>query len=88
MAFLECDVFFFGTASRNGGKSSSNDCSDVGNVQLDGLGAVKNVGRKVAAANMVLQAGILATPPNIDLEAGSTSAAMVVVRAKRNQQWW
>jgi len=27
MAFLEWEVFFFGTASRNGGRSSSNDWS-------------------------------------------------------------
>lgn len=76
MAFLECDVFFFGTASTNGGRSSNNDCSDVGSVQLDGLGAAQNAGR-TAAANAVLQVDILAVEKS-DCEAGSASAAMVL----------
>ena len=76
IAFLECEVFFFGTASKKGGNSSSKDCSEVGNVQLEGLGAVKKVGRKVAAVNIVFHVGALATPPNIELDVGSARAAM------------
>ena len=77
MAFLECEVFFFGTASRNGGNSSKSDCSEVGSIQLDGLGADRKVGRNVAAANIVLHAGNLAVPNN-DRETGRARAVIVV----------
>lgn len=47
IAFLECEVFFFGTASNHGGKSSSKEGSE-GMAQENGLGAVKKAGTNAA----------------------------------------
>jgi len=59
IAFRECDVFFFGTAKRNGGKRSRNDCNDGidhGEAKKAGINVVadkdlangiRNAGRRV-----------------------------------------
>ena len=61
IAFRECDVFFLGTASKNGGNSSSNessgDAAHLNDVHVDAWG--KNdarFGRKARAENATVVA--------------------------------
>lgn len=85
MAFLECDVFFFGTASKNGGSNSRIDCHAVGSVQpADARGKSAAERDVAAAANSGCAKGTL--------NAGSSvravwrgSAAIVVEKDERRQ---
>ena len=47
IAFREWDTFFFGTARRKGGRSSSNDCR-LGIAQLNGFWEARKVGNRAA----------------------------------------
>lgn len=61
IAFRECDTFFFGTASRNGGNiCSSSDCSEGINGQSYFQREVRN-GGKNAVANKGLTNGVRKT---------------------------
>lgn len=75
MDFRECEVFFFGTASKNGGNSSRSDCSDVGSVQLHGLGAVSSPRGKATAKSG--RRTVRSSSVNNVLVVGSARAAMI-----------
>ena len=48
IAFLECEVFFFGTASSHGGKSSRSDGKE-GIAQVNAFGAARKAGTDAVA---------------------------------------
>lgn len=65
MAFRECEVFFLGTASNHGGKSSSSE----GNAGMDhenGFGAARKAGSKVAANDMRARGARMADSHELD----------------------
>lgn len=61
IAFRECDVFFFGTASKNGGNNSSNessgDAAHLNGVHVDDWGKKDaRFGRKARAESATVEA--------------------------------
>lgn len=75
----EWETFFFGTARRKGGNSSSNDCK-LGIAQLNGACA-KKVGR-IAAAYLCLSHGRRKAGNNVREWRRATDA--MIVETKRN----
>ncbi len=64
MAFRECDVFFLGTASSHGGKSSSREGS--AGMAHENFGAAKKAGRKATASDMRASGARMADSHELD----------------------
>ena len=64
IAFRECDVFFFGTASSHGGKSSRSEGNE-GMAQVNGFGEARKAGTKAAAREMRKSGSLVAAESHI-----------------------